>query len=307
MQSTQIGMWTGFFVFIFAMLALDLFVHGKKSHSIGIKEAIAWSIFWISLALGFNVLIYHTHGGQSAIEFFTGYLVEKSLSIDNLFVFIIIFKYFKTPEHLMHRVLFYGILGAIFMRAFFIFGGIVLVQEFRWIFYVLGFFLLYVGYKMIFQKESEVHPEQNPLLNWVKRRMPIVHEYKNENFFMTIKGKRHATPLLLALLTVEFSDLIFAIDSIPAIFAITLDPFIVFTSNIFAILGLRSLFFALKASLEIFHFLNHAVGIILIFIGFKMIIAPWVHVPTVVTLGFIGLSLTAAILFSLKYPKKPSR
>ncbi len=277
MQTTHMGMWIGFCIFILAMIFLDLFIHGRKPHSIRIKEAIAWSIFWISLALGFNVILYYTHGPQSAIEFFTGYLIEKSLSVDNLFVFILIFQFFKTPEQYQHRVLFYGILGAIIMRGVFIFGGIFLVQEFRWLLYFLGAFLVYVGLKMTFQKETEFHPEQNPLLNTIKKLLRFTHEYKNDLFFVKLGGKYYGTPLFMTLLAVEFSDLVFAVDSIPAIFAITLDPFIVFTSNIFAILGLRALFFALRASLEIFHYLHYAIGIILTFIGVKMLIAPWIH------------------------------
>ncbi|MBA3602547.1 MAG: TerC family protein [Parachlamydiaceae bacterium] len=303
MQTTQMSTWIAFCIFILCMLFLDLFIHGRKPHSIGIKEAIGWSIFWISLALGFNAILFYTHGSQSAIEFFTGYLIEKSLSVDNLFVFLLIFKYFKTPEQHLHRILFYGILGAIVMRAVFIFGGIFLVQEFRWLLYILGLFLVYIGLKMTFQKESEIHPEQNPLLNFVKKWVRVTHEYKNDNFFVKLGGKYYATPLFSALLAVEFSDLVFAIDSIPAIFAITLDPFIVFTSNIFAILGLRALFFALKASLEFFHYLHYALGIILTFIGMKMLIAPWIHLPIIVTLGFIGSSLAIAIILSVLFPK----
>ncbi len=303
MQTTQMSMWIGFCIFIICMILLDLFIHGRKPHSIGMREAIGWSIFWISLALGFNVFIYYTHGSQSAIEFFTGYLIEKSLSVDNLFVFLLIFKFFKTPEQQLHRVLFYGILGAIIMRAMFIFGGIFLVQEFRWLLYILGLFLVYIGLKMTFQKESEIHPELNPLLKSFKKWMRVTHEYKNDKFFVKIKGDYYATPLFMTLLAVEFSDLVFAIDSIPAIFAITLDPFIVFSSNIFAILGLRALFFALKASLEIFHYLHYAIGIILTFIGIKMLLAPWIHFPIIVTLGFIGISLGIAVILSLRFPK----
>lgn len=298
------SMWLGFSFFIASMIAMDLLVHGRNSHPIKIKEAIGWSLFWVALALGFNVIIYYTHGSQSAIDFFTGYLIEKSLSIDNLFVFLIIFKYFKTPENLMHRVLFYGILGAIIMRALFIFGGIFLVQQFRWLFYILGFFLVYVGLKMLFQKESEIHPEENALTRWVRKWVRVTPEYHNGNFFIKLQDKNYATPLLMTLLAVEFSDLVFAIDSIPAIFAITLDPFIVFTSNVFAILGLRALFFALKASLELFHYLHYAIGMILVFIGIKMLAAPWVHFPTSVTLGFIGTALAIAMLLSYWFPKR---
>lgn len=304
MPETPASMWIGFNVFIIFMILLDLMIHNRKEHTIGYKEAFGWSFFWIALALGFNVLIYYTHGSKSAIDFFTGYLVEKSLSVDNLFVFLLIFSYFKTPEHHLHKVLFYGILGAIIMRALFIFGGIALVQEFKWLFYVFGFFLVYMGIKIAVQKEGEMHPEQNPLVNWCSKWIPITDKYHGNKFFIFREGKHYATPLFLTLLTVEFTDLIFAIDSIPAIFAITLDPYIVYTSNIFAILGLRALFFALKASLDIFHFLNYAIGIILAFIGIKMIIHPFIDIPTWVALGFIAVALTTAVILSFIFPQK---
>lgn len=304
MQTTPMSMWIGFNVFILAMISLDLMIHSRKEHAINPKEAFLWSFFWIGLALGFNVLIYYTHGSKSAIEFFTGYLVEESLSVDNLFVFLLIFRYFKTPEHLQHRVLFYGILGAIIMRAVFIFGGIALVGQFKWLFYVFGFLLVFMGIKIVIQKETEIHPEKNPLVNWCSRWMSLTNKYHGENFFIHKEGKLYATPLFLTLLTVEFTDLLFAIDSIPAIFAITLDPFIVYTSNIFAILGLRALFFALKASLNLFHYLHHAIGIILTFIGIKMIIHPFISVSIWIALGFIATALTSAILLSLIFPQK---
>jgi tellurite resistance protein TerC len=304
MQETSPLMWIGFNAFILAAILLDLLIHNRKPHAISFKESCLWSCLWITLALGFNTLLYFTHGPQSAIDFFTGYLIEKSLSVDNLFVFLIIFSYFKTPEKLLHTVLFYGILGAILMRAAFIFGGIALVQEFRWLFYILGAFLVYAGIKIAMQKESESHPEQNPFASWIKKWMPVTDSYYGKKFIVCLEGKRYATPLLLTLLTVEFTDLIFAIDSIPAILAITLDPFIVFSSNIFAILGLRALFFALKASLELFHYLHYAIGAILTFVGIKMLISPWLHVPTTFTLGFIVVALGLAVLISLMYPKK---
>lgn len=303
MQTTPLSMWIGFNIFILFMITLDLIVHGRKKEPIAYKEAFLWSFFWIMLALGFNIIIYYTHGSQSALEFFTGYLVEESLSVDNLFIFLLIFRYFKTPENLQHRVLFYGILGAIIMRALFIFGGIALVQHFKWLFYIFGFLLIYMGGKIVIQKETEIHPEQNPLVKWFSKWMPFTNKYHGEKFFIYEQGKRYATPLFLTLLTVEFTDLLFAIDSIPAIFAITLDPFIVYTSNIFAILGLRSLFFALKASLDFFHYLHYAIGIILVFIGIKMIIQPFFHLPIWITLGFILTALTSAIVFSFIFPQ----
>jgi len=304
MIETSPLMWVGFNIFILIALLFDLVVHNRKPHSIEFREACVWSVFWVALALGFNVLLYFTHGAQPALDFLAGYLIEKSLSVDNLFVFLIIFSYFKTPEKLLHRVLFYGILGAILMRAAFIFGGIALVQEFRWLFYVLGAFLIYVGIKITIQKESDSHPEQNPLTTWLKKWMPVTEQYYGNQFFVKLDKKWYATPLLLTLLTVEFTDLIFAIDSIPAILAITLDPFIVYTSNIFAILGLRALFFALKASLKLFHYLHYALGAILSFVGFKMLISSWIHLPTTIALGFIVVALSLAVILSLIYPKR---
>lgn len=303
-MTTPMSMWIGFNVFILFMITLDLILHGRKKQKIAPKKAFLWTVFWIALALAFNILIYYTHGPKSALEFFTGYLVEESLSVDNLFVFLLIFRYFKTPEHLQHRVLFYGILGAILMRALFIFGGIALVQQFKWFFYVFGFLLVYMGIKIVLQKETDIHPEKNLLVNWFSKWMPFTNNYHRERFFISIEGKRYATPLFLALLTVEFTDLLFAIDSIPAIFAITLDPFIVYTSNIFAVLGLRSLFFALKPSLDLFHYLHYAIGIILTFIGIKMIINPFVHVPIWIALGFIVIALASAIILSFLFPQK---
>lgn len=297
-------MWIGFNIFVLFFLILDLKVHGRKPHTISFKESLAWSFFWIAIALFFNTLLYYTHGSQAALDFFTGYLVEKSLSVDNLFVFLLIFSYFKTPEHLLHKVLFYGILGAIIMRALFIFGGIALLHRFSWIFYIFGLFLVYAGIKMIWQKDSELHPEQNPFVAWIRKWLPITDQYQGDSFFVKIQDKTYGTPLFLTLATVEFTDLIFAIDSIPAIFAITTDPFIVYTSNIFAILGLRALFFTLKASLETFHFLQYAIGGILAFVGVKMLLAPWFKIPTPIALCFIILSLLAAIILSLLFPKE---
>lgn len=306
MQTTPVSVWIGFNVFILFMITIDLMLHSGKQKKITTKEAFLWSFFWIALALAFNILIYYTHGPKSALEFFTGYLVEESLSVDNLFVFLLIFRYFKTPEHLQHRVLFYGILGAIIMRAIFIFGGIALVQQFKWLFYIFGLLLVYMGTKIVFQKETDIHPEQNPLINWFSKWMPFTNKYHGKKFFISLDGKRYGTPLFLALITVEFTDLLFAIDSIPAIFAITLDPFIVYTSNIFAILGLRSLFFALRASLDLFHYLHYAIGIILTFIGIKMLIQPFIHIPIGITLGFIITALASAIILSFLFPQSKS-
>jgi len=292
--------WLAFNVFIIIMILLDLFAHKKQSMSV--KEALAWSGFWVGLALAFNVLLYYTHGPQAAIEFLTGYLIEESLSLDNLFIFLLIFDHFKTPEEQLHRVLFWGVLGAIVMRALFIFGGIALVTQFHWILYIFGAFLLFAGFHMFLKKEKDIHPENNPVLLLLKKFLPITDGYRGKSFVVKELGRWYATPLLVVLLAVETADLIFAIDSIPAIFAITLDPFIVYTSNIFAILGLRSLFFALAAIMRVFHYLHYALGVILMFIGIKMLIAPWYKISIFYTLAFILSSITIAAILSVMFP-----
>lgn len=271
------------------------------------REAFAWCAFWIGLALAFNALIYFTMGSQPALEFLSGYLVEESLSVDNLFVFMLIFKYFQTPQKLYHRVLFWGVLGAIIMRALFIFGGIALITHFHWIIYIFGFFLLLMGAKMFKQKDEEIHPENNPILRILKKFMPITPDYRGHKFTVFENGRKYATPLLVVLIAIETTDLVFAVDSIPAILAITLDPFIVYTSNIFAILGLRALFFALVASMQHLHYLHYALGTILMFVGAKMLISPWIKIPIGYTLGFILSAIVIATVVSLLYPAAKSQ
>jgi tellurite resistance protein TerC len=236
-----IWMWVGFNLFVLAMLALDLGIFHRKAHVVSLKEAAVWSIVWITLALVFNSGIYFWSGPEPALKFFTGYLIEKSLSVDNIFVFVLIFSAFSVPAAFQHRVLFWGILGALLMRGTLILAGSVLLNEFHWIIYVFGAFLILTGIKMAFQRHAEQHPEDNPLVRLVRRLLPMTNGYEGDRFFVRRAGKWLATPLLLVLLSVEFTDLIFAVDSIPAIFAVTQDPFIVYTSNVFAILGLRSL------------------------------------------------------------------
>jgi len=294
--------WVLFNLFILVMILIDLFSHKKQK--MGIKQALIWSSFWVGLAFAFNILIYFTHGPQAALEFLSGYLVEESLSLDNLFIFLLIFDHFKTPEEQLHRVLFWGVLGAIIMRALFIFGGIALVTHFHWIFYIFGLFLLFMGVQMFFKKNKEIHLESNRFLLFVKKYLPMTNDYRGNHFFVFEANRWHATPLFVVLLAVEGADIIFAIDSIPAIFAITLDPFIVYTSNIFAILGLRSLFFALSAFLKLLHYLHYALGAILAFVGIKILIAPWIKVPIVVTLGFIVCSIAVTALLSVCFPKQ---
>ncbi len=293
--------WVLFNVFIISMILLDLFAHKKPK--MGIKQALIWSSFWIGLAFAFNILIYFTHGPQAALEFLTGYLIEESLSLDNLFIFLLIFEHFKTPEEQLHRVLFWGVLGAIVMRAIFIFGGIALVSHFHWLFYIFGAFLVFMGVQMFFQKEKNISLENNRLLQFLKNFLPMTSDYRKDRFFVFEANRWHATPLFVVLLAVETADIVFAIDSIPAILAITLDPFIVYTSNIFAILGLRSLFFALSAFLKLLHYLHYALGSILAFVGVKMLIAPWFKVPIAITLAFVVCSITVTALLSIYFPK----
>lgn len=268
------------------------------------KEALLWSAFWISIALIFNVGIYYCCGYEAALSFFTGYLIEKSLSVDNLFVFLMIFSYFKTPSHLQHKVLFWGILGAICMRALFISAGIVLIHYFEGILYIFALFLIYAGIGMLFKKdENEVNPKQNPVIKWIQKTLPITKDYAGNKFFVRHVSGISATPLFVVLVAIEISDVIFALDSIPAILAITRDPFIVYTSNILAILGLRSLFFALAHLISLFHYLNYALSFILTFIGIKMLLADFILIPTLMALGVTFLSLGIAIIFSILYPK----
>ncbi len=292
-------LWGGFSLFILVMLILDLKVFHRESHSISLREALGWSIAWIVLALTFNFGIYHWYGTQKALEFLTGYLVEKALSVDNLFIFAVIFSYFRVPEKYQHRVLFYGILGAVLMRGVFIFLGTHLLQNFHWIMYVFGVALVVTGFKMLSQDETKVDPAKNIVFRLFKRFVPSIGEYHAERFFVKIDGKFYATLLFFVLIAVETTDLIFAIDSIPAIFAITLDPFIVFTSNIFAILGLRALYFLLASALGKLHFLKIGLSLVLIYIGMKMVITDWIEIPIMFSLIIVATCITGSIVASL--------
>jgi tellurite resistance protein TerC len=297
--------WIGFNVFILAMLALDLGVFHRKSHVVSLRESLAWTGVWVALALVFNAGVWHYAGQAKALEFFTGYLIEKSLSVDNVFVFALLFSYFAVPPVYQHKVLFWGILGALIMRAVMIALGAVLIAKFAWIIYVFGAFLILTGIKMIVKREEEIHPERNPVVRWFKQLMPVTPDYRGDKFFVRENGLRMATPLFIVLLLVEFTDLIFAVDSIPAIFAVTTDPFIVYTSNVFAILGLRSLYFALAGVMDKFHYLKIGLGVVLSFVGVKMILAhtAW-KIDTLVSLGVIVLILTASVVCSLVKPKQ---
>ncbi|HUQ49205.1 MAG TPA: TerC family protein [Terriglobales bacterium] len=299
--------WVAFNVFVVVMLALDLGVFHRKSHVVKFKEALVWSAVWISLAGAFAVLVYYWRGQEAGLQFVTGYLIELSLSVDNLFVFLILFSYFKVPDVHQHKVLFWGIVGALLMRVIFILGGVALINRFHWIIYVFGAFLVYTGIKLAVQDETDIHPETNPVLKWFRRTFPMTKDYEGGNFFVVKDGKRFATPLFAVLLVVETTDLLFAVDSIPAILAITRDPFIVYTSNVFAILGLRSMYFALAGLMAIFHYLNYGLAAILVFIGAKMLASSYYKIPIVVALGvvasFLALSIVASILFPPKDPK----
>lgn len=296
--------WIAFNLFILAMLVVDLFVFHKKARKVELREAIFWSLFWISLALIFNIYIYYAKGGEQALAFLTGYLIEKSLSVDNLFVFLLIFKYFKTPQSSLHKVLFWGVLGAIFMRALFIWLGISLINQFHWIIYVFGIFLIFTGIKLGVQKDQEIHPEKNYILKLFRRFFAVTSDYVDDKFFVLKGLKYYATPLFLVLIVIETTDLIFAVDSIPAILAITRDPFIVYTSNIFAILGLRSLYFVLAGAMGLFHYLHYALAFILTFIGFKMLISEFFKIPAGLALGIVFIALFLSIIASILFPEK---
>ncbi len=300
----QILLWISFIAFIIGMLVLDLKVLRKKDHEISVKEALMWTFFWIGLALLFNVGIYFYMGQKAALEFLTGYLIEKSLSVDNIFVFIMIFSYFSIKQKYQHKILFWGIIGALVMRALFILAGVAMIEKLHWIIYVFGVFLVYIGIKMAFQKEVEIHPEKNPALRLFKKFMPVTNSYESGKFFVRHTGKLMATPLFIVVLVIETSDVIFAIDSIPAILSITLNPFIVYTSNVFAILGLRALYFALSGIMQIFHFLNYGLSAILVFVGVKMLIAEYFIIPVSAALAVVGCVLAISIIASITFPQK---
>ncbi len=304
-MTDNIWLWIGFNGFVLLMLAIDLGVFHRKAHIVGMKEALAWTAAWITLALVFNLGVWHYLGKQQALEFFTGYVIEYSLSVDNMFVFALLFAYFAVPPLYQHKVLFWGILGALLMRAVMIVVGAALIAKFAWIIYVFGAFLILTGIRMIFKKEEEIHPERNPVVRLFKRWMPVTSDYRADRFFVRENGILMATPLFVVLLLVEFTDLIFAVDSIPAIFAVTKDPFIVYTSNVFAILGLRSLYFALSGVMDKFHYLKIGLGVVLSFVGVKMVLAhtPW-KIDTLVSLGVIVTVLAAAVAASWLWPKK---
>ena len=308
-------LWTGFLILIFVLLALDLGVFNRKAHAIGAREALLWTAFWITLSLVFNAALYymylHQWAGlgtmpghtqtpqQAALQYFTGYLIEKSLSLDNIFVIALIFNYFHVPLQYQHRTLFWGILGALILRGAMIAAGAAMIHRFTWTIYLFGGLLLFTAFKMLVSKHDDVEPDKNPLVRLARRFYPVTPDFQGQRFFSRMNGRRAITPLFLVLLVVESSDVMFAVDSIPAIFAVTSDPFLVFTSNVFAILGLRSLYFALAAIMDTFHYLKTSLVVLLAFIGVKMLLSHAFPIPTPLSLGIIVLILGTGIAASV--------
>jgi tellurite resistance protein TerC len=303
-MGNQLRLWIFFNIFVLAMLALDLGVFHRKAHVIKIKEALVWSAVWVTLALLFNLGIYFWRGPETALEFLTGYLIEKSLSVDNIFVFLLIFSYFGVPSLHQHKVLFWGILGALIMRAVFIATGITLIEKFHWIIYVFGAFLILTGIRMALQKDRKINPEKNPVLRLFRRWAPVTEDYVEDRFFAKRAKRYLATPLFIVLLVIETTDVIFAVDSIPAILAITLDPFIVYTSNVFAILGLRALYFAVAGILGLFHHLHYGLSAVLVFVGIKMLVADFYKIPISIALSVVAGILLISVMASILDKKK---
>jgi tellurite resistance protein TerC len=321
LANIPVWIWGAFMLFVLLMLALDLGVFHRQAHKIEMKEALVWSGVWIGFALLFNFVLFifwdqiqpgsQMTNKEAGFAFLAGYLIEKALSVDNIFVFLLIFNYFTVPEKYQHRVLFWGIIGALIFRATFIAAGAALLERFFWTMILFGLFLIFTGVKMALVKDKKIDPEKNPLVKALRRLMPVTREYHGQNFFTRINGKLWATPLFMVLLMVEFTDVIFAVDSIPAIFAITADPFLVFTSNVSAILGLRALFFALTGLMQMFHYLSYGLAAILVFVGGKMlynyaekvIVPDWPKFPVAISLGIILFILATAIIASLRRPE----
>ena len=297
-------LWVGFNVFVLMMLALDLGVFHRKSHEVSVKEALTWTGVWVVISLVFNVFIYYYFDEEFAVQFLTGYLIEKSLSVDNIFVIILIFSYFHVPSSYQHKVLFLGILGALVMRAIFIFAGIELIHRFHWLIYIFGGFLIITGIRMLFSGDTKIDPEKNFFVRMVRKIMPVTNDYVGDKFFTRVDGAVWATPLFLTLVVIEATDLIFAVDSIPAILAISEEPFIVYTSNAFAILGLRSLYFALAGIEKYFKYLKYGLALILVFVGSKMTMAQWFKIPVEISLLVIAVILGVSMVASVRKSKK---
>ena len=292
-----------FNAFVLGMLVLDLGVVHRRKHAIKFKEAMAWSAVWIGLALVFATLVAYQRGAGTALQFLTGYIIEESLSVDNLFVFLLVFSYFAVPARLQHGVLFWGVLGAMVLRAIFIVAGVALLDRFEAVIYIFGAILIFSGVKMALEREKKINPGQNPVLKLFRKLMPVTPEFEGSKFLVRRDGRTLATPLLLVLLVVETTDLVFAVDSIPAVLAITRDRFIVYTSNVFAVLGLRAMFFALKGAMDLFHHLHYGLSAILVFVGVKMLLGHFVEIPIGIALGVVASILTLSIIASLVWPK----
>lgn len=300
----SLTLWVVFNLFILTMLMVDLMVFNRKPHEITIRESLSWTAVWVVLALLFGVGIYLWMDPETALDYYTGYLIEKSLSVDNIFVFLLIFSYFGVPSKYQHKVLFWGILGALVFRLVFIFLGVALLEQFHWIIYVFGAFLVFTGIKLGLEKDKEIQPERNPILKLVRRFIPVTREFRGEHFFTKIRGRRVATPMFIVLIVIETTDVVFALDSIPAIMAITRDPFIIYSANAFAILGLRALYFALAGVMKLFHYLHYGLAVILVYIGCKMILEPFYEIPTLITLGIIVATLTGSVIASILFPRE---
>ncbi|MGH7788675.1 MAG: TerC family protein [Candidatus Binatia bacterium] len=306
----DLWIWVAFHVFVFALLAIDLGVFHRQAHEVSLREAAGWSITWVVLSLAFNAGVYYFMGAHAGLEFLTGYLIEKALSVDNIFVFVLIFSYFKVPGRYQHRILFWGILGALILRGAMIGAGAYLIQQFHWITYVFGAFLVFTGIRMAFHDGAQLEPEANPVIKLMRRFMPITNRYHGQKFFAheapagtAGPARRVATPLFVVLMLVETTDIVFAVDSIPAIFAVTTNPFLVYTSNIFAILGLRAMYFLLAGVIQKFHYLQLGLSVVLTFVGVKMLIADFYKVPIGVSLTVIASVLTISVVASLVFPK----
>jgi tellurite resistance protein TerC len=305
-MSEQIILWGSFTVFVLGMLALDLGVFHRKSHDVSVKEALTWTGIWIVLAMLFNLFVYYYFDKERALEFFTAYLVEKSLSIDNIFVIIMIFSYFNVPSSYQHKVLFWGILGALVMRVIFIFAGIELIHKFHWLIYLFGGFLVFTGIRMVTGEDKPMDPQKNPLVKFVRRLFPVTESFEGDKFFVKRDHRTWATPLFIVVVLIEGTDLIFAVDSIPAIISISDDPFIVYTSNVFAILGLRSLYFALAGIEKYFTYLKYGLATILVFVGAKMCLADLIKIPVEISLIVIVFLLAISMIASVVVKKKKS-
>lgn len=306
-MATNIWFWVGFNAFVLALLAIDLGIFHRKAHAVSTKEAAIWTVVWISLSLLFNAGLFWLEGQQIGMMFLAGYLIEKSLSVDNIFVFIMLFTYFNVPSAYQHRVLFWGILGALLMRGALIGVGAYLISQFDWVLYIFGAFLIFTGARMMFHKDDEeIDIEKNGVVRLLRRLLPITGRYRADKFFIRKMGYFMATPLFVVLMVIETTDLVFALDSIPAIFAVTQDPFIVYTSNVFAILGLRSLYFLLASVMQSFRFLKHGLSVILVFVGVKMLIADIYHLPIALSLGVIASVLAISVVASILFPEPGS-